>query len=215
MGARLGILPTDRLQRGVNETGVAPGGSYNGLGQHPVERNSIMHLTTGLGRLASVATVALLALAACSSGKSSDAAGGSSSSSASATSSSGARSGPAYAQCMRQHGVTNFPDPRGPNQNQFLITAGVQHNPHFQAASKACESLRPQQGTGGGATGGVSQQQLLAFAQCMRANGVPQFPDPAPNGALQMGGGLDPSSPQFQHAMQVCTAKTGLQLGGQ
>jgi hypothetical protein len=174
-----------------------------------------MQLTTGLGRLASVATVALMALAACSSGRSSDAAGGSSSSSsASATSSSGARSGPAYAQCMRQHGVTNFPDPQGPNQNQFLISAAVQHNPHFQSASTACESLRPQQGTGAGSSGGVSQQQLLAFAQCMRANGVAQFPDPGPNGALNLGG-VDTGSPQFQHAVQVCTAKTGLQLGGQ
>jgi hypothetical protein len=116
---------------------------------------------------------------------------------------------------MRQHGVTNFPDPRGLNQNQFLISAAVQNNPHFQAASKACESLRPQQGTGGGSSGAVSQQQLLAFSQCMRANGVPQFPDPDPNGALRIGGGVDPSSPQFQHAQQICTAKTGLQLGGQ
>jgi len=168
-----------------------------------------------LSRLAVTATGAALVLAACSRGSSDTAGGSSSSSSAAASSSPSARSGPAYAQCMRQHGVTNFPDPQGPNQNQFLITADVQHNPHFQAASTACESLRPQQGTGGGSAGGISQQQLLAFAQCMRANGVPQFPDPSPNGALRIGGGLDPNSPQFRNAVQVCTAKTGLHLGGQ
>lgn len=173
-----------------------------------------MHRTLGLGRLAAAATGAVLAIAACSNGGSGHAAGGSASNSPSG-SASPARSGPAYAQCMRQHGVTNFPDPQGPNQNSFLITGAVTNNPHFQAASKACESLRPQQGTGGGSSGGVSQQRLLAFAQCMRANGVPQFPDPGPNGALRIGGGVDPSSPQFQHAQQVCSAKTGLQLGGQ
>jgi hypothetical protein len=169
---------------------------------------------SGVARLAVAVGGVVLVLAACSSGGSGNAAGGSSSSSASPSASPGARSGPAYAQCMRQHGVTNFPDPRGPNQNQFLISAAVQNNPHFQAASSACESLRPLQGSGGGSSGGVSQQQLLAFAQCMRANGVPQFPDPDPNGALNMGG-VDSSSPQFQQALQICTAKTGLQLGGQ
>jgi hypothetical protein len=210
-------LPGGRLQRGVNETGLAPRTSYNGFGRHPAERNSIMQMTyriSGFARLAVAVGGVVLVLAACSSGASGSAAVGSSSSSASPSASPGARSGPAYAQCMRQHGVTNFPDPRGPNQNQFLISAAVQNNPHFQAASSACESLRPLQGSGGGSSGGVSQQQLLAFAQCMRANGAPQFPDPDPNGALNMGG-VDSSSPQFQHALQVCTAKTGLQLGGQ
>jgi hypothetical protein len=113
---------------------------------------------------------------------------------------------------MRQHGVANFPDPQGPDQNRFLIPADVQNDPHFPAASKACEALRPQQGAGGGG-GGVSQSQLLAFARCMRANGVPKFPDPLSNGGLNVSG-VDTSSPQFQHAAQICAAKTGLQIGG-
>jgi hypothetical protein len=119
--------------------------------------------------------------------------------------------GPAYAQCMRSHGVANFPDPQGPDQNAFLISSSVQDNPNFQSASKACAPLRPQQ-NGGGSGGGVSQQQLLAFAQCMRQNGVPNFPDPAPDGAVSLGG-VNPNSPQFQSARQTCEAKTGLQLG--
>lgn len=159
------------------------------------------------------ATAAALALtvAACSSGKS-PTAGRSSSPPGSASSGAQQRSGPAYAQCMRQHGVTNFPDPQGPNQNQFMITGAVRNNPNFQSASTACQALRPQQSTSGG---GGQPQQLLAFAQCMRVNGVPQFPDPSPNGAIQIGGGVDPNSPQFKHAAQVCSAKTGLHIGGQ
>lgn len=120
-------------------------------------------------------------------------------------------SGPAYARCMRQHGVANFPDPQGANQNSFLITPAVTRDPHFRSASRACESLRPRQS---GGSGGTNQQQLLAFAQCMRTNGEPKFPDPAASGAITLGG-VDPNTPQFQHAIQVCEAKTGLHLGGQ
>jgi hypothetical protein len=54
----------------------------------------------------------------------------------------------------------------------------------------------------------------LAYAQCMRAHGVPDFPDPVfhSNGgggisiSLKVGAGSDlsPSSPAFQAAQQVC-----------
>src|ERR1700676_4175275 len=49
-------------------------------------------------------------------------------------------------------------------------------------------------------------QQALAFSQCMRAHGVPDFPDPKKgNGGVTVqvngnGASLDPSSPQFQTA---------------
>jgi hypothetical protein len=127
-------------------------------------------------------------------------------------SSSATPNGPAYAQCMRSHGVTDFPDPQGQNQDQFLISSSVQDNPNYKAASTACAALQPQQ-SGGSGGGGVSQQQLLAFAQCMRSNGVPDFPDPSANGAVSLPSGVDTSSPQFQSALQTCEAQTGLQLG--
>jgi hypothetical protein len=152
---------------------------------------------------------------ACHSGGSNAAAGNPSSSGSAAGSGAVTQtpSGPAYAQCMRSHGVTNFPDPQGPNQNRFLISSAVQNNPHYQSASAACESLRPRQSAGGGG-GGASQQQLLAFTQCMRANGVSNFPDPGPDGAISLNG-VDRSSPQFQHAAQTCASRTGVHLGGQ
>lgn len=165
------------------------------------------------GRLVAVLAGAAVLVTACHSSGSNDAAGNPSSSSSGAGSQT--PSGPAYAQCMRQHGVTNFPDPQGPNQNSFLISGAVTRNPHFKSASQACQSLRPQQTGGAGGAGGLSQQKLLALAQCMRTHGVPNFPDPTSGGAVRIGGpGLDPTSPTFQHAMQVCQAKTGVQLGG-
>jgi hypothetical protein len=163
-------------------------------------------------RLAAAVAGTALTIAACQGGGSPDADGSSSAAPGSGGAGAQQRSGPAYAQCMRQNGVANFPDPQGPNQDQFQISGPVRNNPNFQKASQACAALRPQQSAGGGAGG--QQQQLLAFAQCMRANGVPQFPDPGSDGGVRIGGGVDPSSPQFQHAAQLCSAKTGLQIGG-
>jgi hypothetical protein len=55
--------------------------------------------------------------------------------------------------------------------------------------------------------GGSDSTKLVQYAQCMRANGVPSFPDPV-NGQLRLqvtqGGPLDPSSPQYQAAQQAC-----------
>lgn len=61
--------------------------------------------------------------------------------------------------------------------------------------------------TAGGAGPGRSGQQTagsfsLAFARCMRAHGVPDFPDPnGQAGQLGPGSGINPDSPQFQSAL--------------
>jgi hypothetical protein len=44
-----------------------------------------------------------------------------------------------HAQCMRSHGVTNYPDP-GSNGETFVNGMDVQ-SPTYQAAAKACQSL--------------------------------------------------------------------------
>jgi hypothetical protein len=58
-----------------------------------------------------------------------------------------------------------------------------------------------------------SQAQLLRFSQCMRANGVPDFPDPS-NGGLSFnrggGGDLNPDNPLFQNASRLCAEQTGV-----
>jgi hypothetical protein len=93
--------------------------------------------------------------------------------------------GLAYSACVRAHGVKNFPDPAtGPNGNVTVSGAGIDMNsPQMQAAEQACRSLDP------GGSGGVSQpltaaqqQALLRWAACIRASGVPSFPDPAFSG---------------------------------
>jgi len=46
----------------------------------------------------------------------------------------------------------------------------------------------------------------LAYSKCMRASGVPSFPDPKAGGGFlfQKGGGIDPSSPVFRAADAKC-----------
>ncbi len=65
--------------------------------------------------------------------------------------------------------------------------------------------------TGGGAassgsTGrGAGGSGPLAFARCMRANGVPNFPDPSPGGGFLFStAGVNPSSPAFRAARATC-----------
>jgi len=52
-----------------------------------------------------------------------------------------------YAQCMRSHGVPNFPDPIvGPTGGQAINLRGLgidQNSPTYQAANQACQSIIP------------------------------------------------------------------------
>jgi hypothetical protein len=57
---------------------------------------------------------------------------------------------------------------------------------------------------------------LVRYSECMRANGVPDFPDPGANGNLVLQGGPSTvNNPIFRRAAKVCTSKTGVSLPGQ
>jgi hypothetical protein len=53
---------------------------------------------------------------------------------------------------------------------------------------------------------GPSEQQGIAHSQCMRAHGVPGFPDPSPQGYVHLGPGkaINPNSPKFLDALKIC-----------
>jgi hypothetical protein len=113
-----------------------------------------------------------------------------------------------FSQCMRSHGVPNFPDPG--SGGALAIDGNTLHVSHsvMQAAQSACRHLLP---NGGQPTAAERQQaisQALRFAQCMRTHGVPSFPDPKMSGGgIFIGGrGIDPQSPQFQTAQKACEA---------
>jgi hypothetical protein len=123
----------------------------------------------------------------------------------------------AYSQCMRTHGVPEFPEP---TEGHLLIHSS-DHNGHatginpgsaqFQAAQKVCGKLLPNGGAPSAAEQAKMQEKALQFSKCMRTHGVPSFPDPKFGGAgkvsLRIGGGpsgIDPSSSQFQAAQKAC-----------
>ena len=110
-----------------------------------------------------------------------------------------------YAQCMRDNGVPDFPDPDA--NGEFRGSGHEQQNdPKFKAAMEKCRDLAP---------GGEHEkpgdpayvEQLRAFSQCMRDNGVPEYPDPDPNGQLRGQGHEQQDNPTFKAAMQKCQAK--------
>lgn len=63
----------------------------------------------------------------------------------------------------------------------------------------ANSSASPAPSSGGGPA-------LLAFARCMRANGVPNFPDPAAGGGarFEVPAGTNPATPTFRAAQAKC-----------
>ena len=87
-----------------------------------------------------------------------------------------------FAECMRANGVKNFPDPSASGEFALDTVAnrsGVDTNSAaFMQARSACKDLEPSGFTGGKRTA-EQQQAALKFAQCIRDNGVKDFPDPA------------------------------------
>jgi hypothetical protein len=91
----------------------------------------------------------------------------------------------AFSGCMRSHGVPSFPDPQPgaenakfPGPQQLRVDAA-----QLSAAENACQHLLPP---------GVDDQfpvaevpmllrGMVAFSGCMRAHGVPNWPDPSVN----------------------------------
>ena len=124
----------------------------------------------------------------------------------------------AYTRCLREHGV----DIEDPQNGRLLIRPGGGGDgpptqaelDEFREANEACADLRenlptPQLSEEDRAE---FQDALLAFAKCMRENGV-DVPDPEfseGGGAFRMGGdgrGLDPNDPDFQAAREKCEVK--------
>jgi hypothetical protein len=110
-----------------------------------------------------------------------------------------------FAQCMRQNGVPEWPDPI--DGTKFRLPMGSDgrpvinpNSPQFTAAARKCESVRPPGWTS--RQDPANQAKMLKYAQCMRKNGVPEFPDPQ-GGALDPGD-VNPNSPQFTAAAQKC-----------
>jgi hypothetical protein len=121
-----------------------------------------------------------------------------------------------FAECIRAHGVSDFPDPNARNQFEY----GVSVTPAvWTRATTACKDLQPP-GTLSAKRTPKQQAASLRFAQCVRDNGVKDFPDPV-NGEPLVNTYKIPSSNQpggmtvLNAAMHTCRNVLGLAAGGQ
>jgi hypothetical protein len=80
-----------------------------------------------------------------------------------------------FAECIRSNGVSDFPDPDAKGEFQY----GVSVSPAvWQKAVDTCKDLQPP-GSLSAKRSPKQQTASLRFAQCIRKNGVKDFPDPA------------------------------------
>lgn len=158
-----------------------------------------------------IATAGLALLAAgCSGSPESHVAQLGSTTTTAAATSTPANTAVVYAHCVRSNGVRNWPDPnaRGvfDKSKLTLQQLGVSRS-RLQTAQRACRNLLP---NGGRPPSQAQQQQVkaqaLRFSQCVRAHGVPNFPDPGSDGRIPDPAtvGIDQGSPKFQAANQAC-----------
>jgi hypothetical protein len=121
-----------------------------------------------------------------------------------------------YSACMRNHGVTNFPEPKVVNHNGehgvSIQAVGPKGSPQFAAAAKACQGILPApSGNGPQETAQQKRTRLadaLSFANCMRGHGLTRFPDPTAQGDLSVemvqAQGIDVHSPEVLKIVKAC-----------
>jgi hypothetical protein len=126
-----------------------------------------------------------------------------------------------FAECMRENGVREFPDPDASGE---LTIDGVLNGstldpdtPAWKGAIGACKDLQPSGFTGHKRNSG-QQTAALQFARCIRENGVADFPDPTADAPLVDTNRIPSSSRPggmavLNAAMQKCGAGLAGKLG--
>ena len=117
-----------------------------------------------------------------------------------------------FADCMRSHGVSNFPDPTT-SPREFKNAFNTQA-PGFESAFTSCRHLLPAGGPHS-QSARPSQAQIaaeLAFARCLRSHGFPNFPDPSSSGQLThemlANAGINIHQPAAVRAADACVSVT-------
>jgi hypothetical protein len=132
----------------------------------------------------------------------------------------GVQSAYKFSACMRQHGVSNFPDPvvhtTGNSQSVGIrIDPTISGSPAFKSAQTACQGIM------GGPPNSAQQQarihykieHYVAFAACMRRHGIASFPDPNSQGnippTLLAQAGINIHLPNVIAAARACVPESG------
>lgn len=166
-----------------------------------------------LGAAVALPLMAVLALAGCAREGGDDGIASAGNGTAAATPSAGPslsqqERGIKFAQCMREHGIEmDDPDPNGGPVRVRIggPGSGPVDKGKAEAAMEACKQYSPFGEGGPGKADPQMAENMRKFAQCMRDNGVPNFPDPDGNGIrIDASVGEDPD---FEAAQKLCQDK--------
>jgi hypothetical protein len=128
-----------------------------------------------------------------------------------------------YAQCMRDHGIEDFPDPEVGEDGEFqLSTPEIADPDEFEAADDECKPILDEAQREGNQLSpeeqAERQDQALAMARCMRERGW-DMPDPE----IEEGGGIAIQNPpdiggpgnarfeDFQDDIADCNEEAGIE----
>jgi hypothetical protein len=116
-----------------------------------------------------------------------------------------------YAQCLREHGI-QVDEPTvergklrvplvGPPPQQGTPPA----QPDIPATCRSIEDRLPKDAMGRAPVIPEDIQKIERFSQCLRDNGVPEWPDPKADGSIPLNGtSVDVKSDRFQTAKKAC-----------
>ncbi|GAA3227072.1 hypothetical protein GCM10010468_55720 [Actinocorallia longicatena] len=109
-----------------------------------------------------------------------------------------------YSRCMREQGLTWYPDPQ-PDGGLVVSEPEGTDPKKVEAAETACKKYFP----GGGAKGKAPAEDIAKVqqaAKCMREHGVANYPDPDANGNLHIDEklGINDDDPTVKKAQQEC-----------
>ena len=126
-----------------------------------------------------------------------------------------------FAQCLREHGVPNLPDPVMVDGRPEFADISDLPSESVERAMTQCRSISDRLRTATAGSGREEQQPPLSaedlakarrYAECMRDHGLAGFPDPDSTGLFHVEGTpvqellqeKDPVSQRVNDAMQAC-----------
>jgi hypothetical protein len=116
-----------------------------------------------------------------------------------------------FAQCVRVHGTPSFPDPQVDSQGHANFGPSPQIKTEVSQAQGACGSILkrlPPSVTHNAPVTAAQLHELTLMAGCMRQHGLPQWPDPQPDGVFHLAGtpyATAGRSPQVVAALHACS----------
>jgi hypothetical protein len=117
-----------------------------------------------------------------------------------------------FSQCIRAHGIPNFPDPIVEGGELKMPSSTTDYKEllrNNRAAGEACNhiiaGLPAHAGRSPQPVTQQKMQMLVRFAQCVRQHGVPNWPDPDANGDFPLAAaGITGKTPPVAAALEAC-----------